>query len=255
MVLLTMTPQILEAISRLPQDALNSLPETDLPTTPGSPISHLTLLTISRLAKTYITESHQQCSLSSLLRGAYPYHPPPAPLPTKSPEYLALMSRLRAEQEARDYRVLVAKQKLDSTDDEVTGEKDDINPSLVFNILLSVIMCGAAVFVMTRYWRSDGLRVLVSMGTGVVVGCAEVGVYAIFLRKKRLGKEKEALKKEKQFLLNSEEISALRSSESVAGSTKIEKEEIWGRGKHGGMRRRVREKWEKEQEQEPNKVS
>ena len=159
------------------------------------------------------------------------------------------MARLKAEQEQREYRKLVSRHVRDETADQETGEKDDVSPSLVVNILLSIVMCAVAMFVMTRYWRNDGLRVLVSLGTGLVVGVAEVGVYAIYLRKVRIAKEKEMKKKEKKFIIDREEIGATAVDEDATRSIE-EKEEIWGRGKHGGMRRRVRDKWEKEQEHE-----
>ena len=48
-------------------------------------------------------------------------------------------------------------------------------------------------------------------------------------------------------MIGSEEVSSNTSQE--VGDEK-ESEEIWGRGLHGGMRRRVRERWEKDKEQE-----
>jgi TMEM199 family protein len=255
MVLLTTTPHILGLIAALPPSALTSIPSSDLPTTPGAPISHSTILTLSRLSKSFPSTTSQSCSLNTLLHGANPYTPPPPPTSAKSPGYITLMARLKAEQEQREYRSLVSNQIADETADRETREKDDISPSLVVNILLSIVMCAAAVFVMTRYWRNDGLRVLVSLGTGLVVGIAEVGMYAIYLRKVRVSKEKERAKRGKKFILEREEIGG-KVMEGVTkgmgdGSTG-EKEEIWGRGVNGGMRRRVREKWEREQQQQDN---
>ncbi|RMZ83349.1 hypothetical protein DV737_g1695, partial [Chaetothyriales sp. CBS 132003] len=232
MVLLTTTPRILDAIAALSSSELQqaSLAAEQLPTSAGAPISHTGLLAIHRLLKTS-QHAAGACppSLNTLLRGARPYIPPRAAKPAKSPEYVALMARLRAEQEQREYRAMVAQR--DRGSGECADEKDDIYPSLVFNILLSVVMCSVAVFVVTRYWSSAGVRVLVSLGAGLVVGVAEVGVYAIYLRNVRVGREKERRKKEKKILI-------------------VEQggEVIWGRGKHGGMRRRVREKWEREQQ-------
>ncbi|RMD41166.1 hypothetical protein DV735_g3955, partial [Chaetothyriales sp. CBS 134920] len=125
-------------------------------------------------------------SLNTLLHGAYPYTAPPAPKPAKSAEYIALMARLRAQQERREYRAMVAaRSNRGRHDDDEDDEKDTIYPSLVFNMLLSVVMCSIAVFVVTRYWPNAGVRVLVSLGAGLVVGVAEVGVYAIYLRNVR----------------------------------------------------------------------
>jgi TMEM199 family protein len=242
MVLLTTTPHILSAISSLSPSSLSSLHNSNhsLPPSPGAPIEHSTLLALSRLLK----DSSSSYTLNTLLRSAHPYIPPPAPKPRKSPEYVALMARLRAEQEQREYRVLVSKNIALPQSDDVKDEeeKDDISPSLVFNILLSIIMCGAASFYMTRYWSNDGVRVLLSFLVAIVVGIAEVTVYAGYLRKVRVSRDKERKLRERKVVIESEKVGGM--SEKLLE----EKEEIWGRGVNGGMRRRVREKWEKEKE-------
>lgn len=173
------------------------------------------------------------------------YVPPPPPKQPPSPEYVALMERLRKEQEQREYAALLSKPGAEGGG-EAFDDKDDITPSLVLNILLSIVMCGAAVFYMTRYWPNDGLRVLVSFLVAIVVGVAEVTVFAAYLRKVKMSKEKEKAKREKKVFLGEYRDDPQRprlSSSSVGG----EKEEIWGRGINGGMRRRVREKWHKAQ--------
>jgi hypothetical protein len=83
------------------------------------------------------------------------------------------------------------------------------------------------------------------LSTGIVVGVAEVTVYAGYLRKVKISQEKERAKREKK-----EFIGEYRGEpiEKDSLSATAEKREIWGRGINGGMRRRVREKWEKEQE-------
>ena len=166
------------------------------------------------------------------------------------------MARLRLEQEAREYRLLTSKNtdgtgivSLTAQDPDATD--DALTPSIVLNVLLTVIMCGLAIFHLTRWWGNDALRALFSMLVAVIVGVAEVVVYAGYMRKIRLGKERERMKAEKKVLIGEykglgDEV-ALQLKDSEEG---WEKEEIWGRGKHGGMRRRVRERWDKEQEQE-----
>lgn len=243
MVLLTTTPTILSAISSLPPTS--SFSSENLPTTHGSPISHTTLIALSK---------HLNISLNTLLRGTKPYHAPPPPKPEPSEEYKALMARLRVEQERRDYRALVAKQEAESLqavgapqDDELEGQ-DDISPSLVLNMLLSVVMCAAAAFYMTRWWPNDGVRVLVSLAVAVIVGVAEVTVYAGYLRKVEESRRKERKKRERkevigEFTGQDEGVDAWGTGMDV----EVEKTEIWGRGVHGGARRRVREKWEKDQ--------
>lgn len=131
-------------------------------------------------------------------------------------------------------------------DHEVEHAEDNIPVSLPFNILVSVLCCGGAVFYMTRYWNNAGLRVLLALGVGVVVGVAEVVVYSGYLRKVKEARREERAKVERRevVLVGGGEEKAVRDLR-VRG--KREKEEIWGRGVNGGMRRRVRENWEKEQ--------
>lgn len=244
MVLLTTTPHILTLISNLPP---SSVPRgLELPTSTSTPIDHKTLILLSRLTKS---------SLNTILYDTRPYTAPPLPSTKPSPEYLALKARLVAEQEQREYSALLPTSPtrnplfLPSEDGS-----DDISPSLVLNILLSIVLCAFVAFHVTRYWHNDGLRVLVSLGVGIVVGVAEVVVYAAYLRQKAEAREKEGKKKERKALIGEVKFDEdkdwkkgeiiKRLKEDGAES----REEIWGRGANGGMRRRVRDQWEKEQE-------
>lgn len=236
MVLLTTTPTILRAVAALPDSGRSAV--SDLPTSLNAPIPHSALVSLARLAR----QHGIPYTLDTLLHGSSVYIAPPPPKPEKSPEYVALMERLHKEQEMREYRTMLAKsQRTEDENDE--EEKDDVTPSLVFNILLSVVMCGAAMFVMTRWWANDAVRVLVSMLFAIVVGIAEVVVYAGYLRNVKRNKAKEQAKRERKVVIGPYEGDGDEQPLTVIE----EKEEIWGRGKHGGMRMRVREKWEKEQ--------
>jgi len=164
------------------------------------------------------------------------------------------MKRLKREQADRDYATLMHKR---NADEDYDPAHDDISPSLVLNILLSVVFCAGGIFHITRYWHNDGLRVLVSLLVGIVVGVAEVTVYAAYLRKVKQSREKEkGMKEKRQFLgeYRGENEGDVRLEqerkaydEIQSHDKEIEKEEIWGRGVNGGMRRRVREKWERAQ--------
>ncbi|KIW89293.1 uncharacterized protein Z519_10146 [Cladophialophora bantiana CBS 173.52] len=248
MVLLTTTPRILSAISSLSSDDRSSLASADLPTTCGQPIEHSTLIAMSRLTKTM--------TLNSLLRGTRIYVPPPPPKPQPSLEYVALMEKLRREQEQREYASLLPNSLSSSVGPGEEDEDDDISPSLVLNIFLSIILCAAAIFYLTRWWANDGLRVLCSLATGIVVGVAEVGVYAAYLRKVKMSRAKERKKHERKIVLREYTgkgpggiaLDAKGTPVFVDVNAIMEKEEIWGRGINGGMRRRVREKWQRDQE-------
>jgi len=87
---------------------------------------------------------------------------------------------------------------------------------------------------------------LSSLLVGIIVGVAEVTVYASYLRKVNMSKEKERATREKKVFIGEycEDGSGLQ--EVTGPAVSVEKEEIWGRGVNGGMRRRVREKWEKD---------
>jgi hypothetical protein len=128
---------------------------------------------------------------------------------------------------------------------EQAEDEDNIPVSLPFNILVSILCCSGAIFYLTRWWSNAGLRVLLSLGVGVLVGVAEVVVYSGYLRKVKEAKGRERGRREvKEVVLEREEEKVVR--DAMVGQ-EGEKEEIWGKGVNGGMRRRVREKWEKEQ--------
>lgn len=281
MVLLTTTPLILQTVRSLPSHAISSLNlrSGDLPTSTTDPISHDTLIALSRhklpsVSNTSTNENgitngnslpnNPNVTLNALLRGTRLYIPPPPPPPPKSTEYVTLMARLRAEQERKDYLSLLSAsaQPPDSAvaDQQAEDEdSDDISPSLILNILLSIAMCAAATMYLTRWWGNDGIRVLVSLGVAVIVAVAEVGVYAAYLRKVKESRLRERKKKERKVVLGeykdgSEEVVDARGEPvDMAGEVET-KEEIWGRGARGGVRRRVREKWEREQSARDGKI-
>lgn len=254
MVLLTTTSLHLSLISSLPQSALSKLPKTStLPTSLSDPISHSTLILLSRLARTFLDDANKY-SLNSLVRHAAIYRPSPPPPAPKSPEYLALMAQLRAEAESRSYAALLSQQEERTQIGPFDGSdaaKDDVTPSLVANILLSVLMCAGAVWVMTRYWTNDGLRVLTSLATAIVVAVAEVVVYNGYLRKVRIAGQKERRVRERKEVVGTDIV-----CEKGSDDTRLvgEEEQIWGRGVNKGMRRRVREKWERERDKKPPQV-
>jgi len=88
-----------------------------------------------------------------------------------------------------------------------------------------------------------------------VVGVAEVTVYAAYLRKVEESRTREMRKKEKKELIAEYTGEPAEHVDWNGTDAEVEKTEIWGKGVHGGMRRRVREKWEKDQDQEQKKVS
>lgn len=74
--------------------------------------------------------------------------------------------------------------------------------TLVINILVSVVACGAAVWLVAggAGWEA-GSRVMAGLGAAVVVAVAEVGVYGGFLaRITEAGKKEERVKKKEDYM-------------------------------------------------------
>lgn len=166
---------------------------------------------------------------------------------------------------------------------------DPLTPSLVLNIFLSVLITGFSVYWALTFqmpdilvsrvsstWRSsrqgsrggsgggasEAVRVLVSIFAALGVGVAEVLIYAIYLGKIEQARGKEGRLRERKEVVGREEVGGRDSRErdralpaGTEGDGEKDKDVIWGRGPNGGLRRRVREKWEEEttKEQEPGR--
>ncbi|RAH65990.1 TMEM199/VMA12 family protein [Aspergillus aculeatinus CBS 121060] len=150
-------------------------------------------------------------------------------------------------------------------------EKETITPSLVLNVFLSVLITGFSVFWALHVWApaaSSGIgaggKVLAAMGAALGVGAVEAGIYAIYLRKVRVARGRERRVREVKVVVGREEVGGGGKDgkggegdgddvAAAAAGTGV-KEEIWGRGVNGGVRRRVRERWEgKEKEMDMDK--
>lgn len=148
-------------------------------------------------------------------------------------------------------------------------EEDMITPSLVLNIFMSVILCGFATFWALKNFQTpsflswillsptgkrdkantvgaatskDPVFVLISMLVGILVGVAETVVYAAYVRKVKYAKTAERKVKERKEVVSSIEVVGENAESRRAGDG--EEEVIWGKGVNGGVRRRVRERWE-----------
>ena len=128
------------------------------------------------------------------------------------------MARLRREEELRAYdRMVNPPPPLETfaqrfpgapqtpfAGDQVTKAEEaeeityaDINRqvALIFNILISIVACSAAIWMAAHQWSVPS-RLGLSMGGGGTVGIAEVVVYAGYLRRIKEAKTKEAKKVE-----------------------------------------------------------
>ncbi|KAJ5748862.1 uncharacterized protein N7511_010558 [Penicillium nucicola] len=161
--------------------------------------------------------------------------------------------------------------------------QDTLTPSLVINIFLSVVITGFSVYwALTKFatpdilyegfaaWTagensgkrksaggggdrqgiSEAVRVLIAFFAALAVAVAEAFLYAAYSDKVERARVKErGLRERKVFVGRVGE----NESQEVKGDGEPvivgdEKEEIWGKGVNGGVRRRVREKWEKEKD-------
>ncbi|CRG85684.1 hypothetical protein PISL3812_02714 [Talaromyces islandicus] len=281
MVQLVTTPTIVAALHALPASARAELNLAATPPPVGEPISHEEVVSLARAfarpEQQHENENGRQYTLNELLRGSDVYTPPPAPKPEPTPEYLALKRRLQSLAEEQAYNQLIAPSSthtnpykpspiftspqdalLLQAEAESAADNDPLSPSFVLNVFMSILLCGFATFWALKNFQtpsfmalrskqkpvagsaagSEPLFVLISMFVGLLVGVAEVVVYAAYLRKVAQAKAKE-----KSFRERKEVIKDGNSSDDAAQVDQT-KEEIWGKGVNGGVRRRVRERWE-----------
>ncbi|KAJ5103750.1 hypothetical protein N7532_004279 [Penicillium argentinense] len=200
----------------------------------------------------------------------------------QSPEYLASKARLLAAAQQAEYQRLLNPTYIPnadhadphSADNAPVLSEDPLTPSLVLNIFLSVIITGFSVYwALTKFtmpeilatifsqWTgpavdeerkpagaSDAVRVLLSLFAALAVAVAESFLYVFYIGKIERAKIKEGKLKERKVFVK-EVYGALRGEIDEGRAINVdEKAEIWGKGVNGGVRRRIREKWEKENE-------
>ncbi|KAH7322696.1 endoplasmic reticulum-based factor for assembly of V-ATPase-domain-containing protein [Stachybotrys elegans] len=174
----------------------------------GKPIAHSQIL---HLWKELKSNEASPTSLEKLLHGSHVYIPPPPSKPEPSPEYKALMARLRREQEARTYERMVNQPQhhsasfagsasqaafsevnrpttaADVGDDEVTYNDVHRQVMLIINFMVSILGVAGTLWVLARWWTLPA-RIFLTLGGSILVGVAEVAVYSIYVW--RLGEAK-----------------------------------------------------------------
>lgn len=78
----------------------------------------------------------------------------------------------------------------DPDDDGLTFADVDRQMSLILNVLLSIVACAGGIWVAARWWDTPA-RLALSMGGSLLVGVAEVVVYAGYIRRVGEAKGKE----------------------------------------------------------------
>ncbi|KAE8356566.1 endoplasmic reticulum-based factor for assembly of V-ATPase-domain-containing protein [Aspergillus coremiiformis] len=263
MVQLTTTPRILSALATIPPPDRKTLNLPD-PTPEHPIITHDQLIRLSHYIRNTKARPNPKQTLNALLHGTTLYIPPPPKKPPPSPEYLALKARLLAAYEKDAYIQMTTTSSSTQTihrpepifssstptvsavHEGAEQDVDTLTPSLVLNIFLSVVITGFSVYGALRSFATGGIseaaRVLVSFGAAVGVAVAEVAIYAIYLGKVDRARKKERGIRERKVVVGTEAL-GVDASRRVRGET----EEIWGRGPNGGLRRRVRERWEEKE--------
>ncbi|KAL8874058.1 MAG: hypothetical protein Q9174_000563 [Haloplaca sp. 1 TL-2023] len=174
----------------------------------GQPISHAQVITLSRLAtraQSFGNGSPHPYHLDSLLRGSRICNKSPKAKAEPTDEYKALMAQLRREEEARAYERMTkpspatrtVKQRLPNTSnsklfsgnqaqidegDDTTYADVNRQMALIINILVSVVACSIALWLVAGGW-STPLRLAFSMGGSALVALAEAVVYVGYLRR------------------------------------------------------------------------
>ncbi|KAJ2972777.1 hypothetical protein NUW58_g9114 [Xylaria curta] len=233
MVLLTMTPSMVEALIVLKQCSRSRGPSSDTakfhdvePEEPcvkdpavGKPISHGQILDTMKTLK---ANGHPGFRLEDMLRGSALYVPPPPPKPEPTDEYKALMARLRREEEERSYERMLRKAppretfaeryplaplahsfaEVNKPSKKSDIEADDIEfgdvqkqMTLIINFLVSVFGCGAALWKAAQWWPVS-TRLFLSLGGAIIVAITEVAVYSAYTWRMSQGEKKQAAMKE-----------------------------------------------------------
>ncbi|KAK4198836.1 endoplasmic reticulum-based factor for assembly of V-ATPase-domain-containing protein [Triangularia verruculosa] len=225
MVLLTMTPSIVEALQLwdglgCPSKDKLQAAEADLTledAAVGKPILHSQIIELWSILR---DAGHKGHSLENMLKGAWVYVPPPPPKPEPSNEYKALMARLRREEEQRAYERMtnppppvetfaqrfpaanMAKSfaavnrvtdEKDLGDDDVTYNDVHRQLMLILNFTVSILGVAGTLWVLARWWSTPA-RLFLTMGGSLLVGIAEIAVYSGYIW--HLG---EAKKQDKKF--------------------------------------------------------
>lgn len=127
------------------------------------------------------------------------------------------MARLRREQESRSYEKMTQapppmerfSERFPSAfashapteEDEITYTDVKRQMTLIFNILISIFCCSAALWIAARHW-STVARLTLSMSGSLTVAVVEVAIYSLYIRRLRLAKTQEAKIREVKEIVN-----------------------------------------------------
>lgn len=110
--------------------------------------------------------------------------------------------------------------------DEVTYQDVDRQVALIINVLVSIIACAVALWIVARHWSVPS-RLALSMGGSLTVAAAEVAIYMGYIRRIQEAKGKEVKKTEKK------EVSETWVIEKASGSAKGATDDVrYRKGRH-----------------------
>ena len=105
--------------------------------------------------------------------------------------------------------------------------------ALILNVLVSIVACAGAIWVVARWW-STPVRLALSMSGSALVGVAEVVVYSGYIRRVEEAKGKERKLKEvkevvKTWVVGGEDDDALSGDDSIPIESKNDADSIKAR--------------------------
>jgi hypothetical protein len=171
--------------------------------------------------------------------------------PTKSAQYKALMQRLRKQEEQREYERMInpppeketfgqrfphstfnpntyhGQTGVDDAGEDVTYQDVDRQVALIINVLVSIIACAVALWIVARHWAVPQ-RLALAMGGSLTVAAAEVAIYFGYIRRLEEAKGKEVK------LIEQKEVSETWVIEKASGSAKIAADDAlrYRKGRH-----------------------
>jgi TMEM199 family protein len=244
----------------------------------GDPIEHHALVEVSRYLlqqarEEGVTHESRSYRLDALLKGACVYRPPPPRKPepvrdillqyvhasmltvmSQTPEYKALMQKLREEEERRQYERMINppstpetfSQRYPSTagvqfhpaishgqfgadlEDDVTYQDVNRQIILIINVLISIICCSVFIWIAARRW-SVPQRLGLSMSGSGLVAFAEVAIYIGYIKRVQDAKVKEKRVPERKEVVETWVIDRTKASPGSGTSTAVRHR----KGKHG----------------------
>ncbi|KAH6966934.1 endoplasmic reticulum-based factor for assembly of V-ATPase-domain-containing protein [Fusarium venenatum] len=284
MVLLTMTPSIVEALSTVQppetpdsedHDNENKTQESPQPTNEpslddpqiGKPISHGQIVELWKRSQ---AQDDTNYALEQLIRGASVYIPPPPPKPEPSPEYKALMARLRRQEEARSYERMMNpapkfetfKDRFPSSaaafaevnrptsasdigDEDIAMEEVHKQVTLIINFLVSIAGVAGTLWVTARWWSLPA-RLFLTMGGSILVAIAEVVVYNAYLWKMDEGRKKHGKVKEVREVVESWTVSKADDEDEKTILLKEKDDTGIIKSANGGLNKRSRHRQDTE---------